>query len=216
MTKRLIQLASLLAATSLTACSTSAQQSHPNPSLEVPAGWQTLALKGGNSPVVLVHPTAWREIKAEDASQGPAANIEYLTDQPTVAQCYTSHTRETVSYGCKPPVAQLTPGGVLVTLGGLFVDTGRGSVTNTVVDGHAADIRTTPQPTPDEAECPTGATGSEVMNVELQAVAPRNPKSHWRFYAYACFAAGAPNGANLAADIDKMLRSTTFPKVAQH
>lgn len=176
----------------------------------VPSGWTRLVLRT-NSTVVLMHPSEWHEVKSDFITQGPSASLEYLTNQRTVKQCHTSHTRETIAYTCVPPVTQLRPGGVLVTIGGVFLFAGSGSLTNTTVDAHPADVRTIREPAPDSSECPAGATGLDVMNVVLHDAAPANPKSRWSLYVHACFAASRHGGASPQVAIDKMIRSATFP-----
>ena len=177
-------------------------------------GWTDTTITNAGSPVTISHPVAWKFVRSDSVSLGPSAVVAYFTNAPTSNQCESHHLKNGTEIVCNGPVARLLAGQVLITVtaGYLIPLPTPRMKTNTVVDGHPALLG---RMNDAQMGCPTGAGGSQTLNVDLTRAG--NPKSHWRLFVTACIGdnGAGPGGTSPVAEVEQLLHSVTFPAVTQ-
>jgi hypothetical protein len=109
--------------------------------------------------LILTHPAAWTFVATERPTAGPSGSLGFLSSQPPQPQC---KDLDHAVFRCGAPVARLTAGGVLLSVGARFFGSDQ-IMPNATIAHLPSQVST--QLTP--SECPPGATFEEAAAVNL-------------------------------------------------
>ena len=158
------------------------------------------------SNLTVEHPATWRLITPESMSAGPSGPVAYLTNQPTVSQCSTTHgVAGAYSTTCGSPVESLTPNGVFIRFTGVFTGQRSPETHNRVLGGHLATVQPV---SPLTDQCPAGATSDIQMNVFLPEPDATPAGSGQTVAMSACYA--GPNTTSITSDVNALIESVSF------
>jgi hypothetical protein len=102
--------------------------------------------------LTLTHPARWRYVPVERVSAGPAGVVGFLTTGPVIKQCLSAD-------GCGPPIASITPGGVLVIVYAMFIGQPQ-IIQNATVAGVPAQRQAA-----NLSVCTSGTTSAETITI---------------------------------------------------